>query len=207
MYRSVEYNQHWYLLSNARSCQSKPKLSLAEAISRFASLGCADPRDRIYGLAALIEYSQRPIVDYGSQTEDVVIAVLLTLCDIYTFNNDGQRYVLDAFKRMSTVQELRVAIRPAPSWTSLDDVNCGYKDVAELKMVLQKEQLERQRRACAVSNSINKTQRERVNPQPRCNERADETFAAFKRISRLQVKCRARPSLHQETLRRRGLEE
>lgn len=72
-----------YLLSNryAHAEPVRPGYShlLCNLLRQFSSMGCEDPRDKLYGMLGLISETLRPIVDYSNTREDVYLDAIRIL--------------------------------------------------------------------------------------------------------------------------------
>lgn len=65
--------------------------SLDFCIFRFSEGKCFDPRDRIYGLMALVDESERLAIDYRKSTPDVFLEVVRSFCTKYIRKRKAQK--------------------------------------------------------------------------------------------------------------------
>jgi hypothetical protein len=72
-------------------------LSLMTAVRRWSQNACEDPRDKVYGLQAMLCESERLPIDYSKSIQEVLIDAIVILCaaiDQRTGQSQSQRSAL-----------------------------------------------------------------------------------------------------------------
>ena len=119
----------WYLTSARSLHGSRPQMSLTKAIEVFSSAACEDPRDKIFGLVAIIKEDERPPVDYALTPEGVFIDACLTLSQIFLdgddFSWDGDTEFVKALTCLETTSSI---LFESELWSRISQVCDAFPD-------------------------------------------------------------------------------
>ncbi|KAK7181655.1 hypothetical protein DPSP01_012727 [Paraphaeosphaeria sporulosa] len=83
-------------------------MDISEALLRFSEASCVDPRDKIFGLGAIISSSHDLTIDYGMSCEEVYMD---TCCKLY--ETDRREVAYEALRCLSVQAKLHVSLELA----------------------------------------------------------------------------------------------